>query len=148
VLQYVVAAVGWDVRVWNRTTRLVCKELVGHSAPVLCMECAGATVLTGSQDRTAKIWTFHSEDAEHTLTGHTGPVAAVAMHCTHAATLAHEIRIWSMVCGRNVAYAAACRADAISTYMHARRRPRGRACMRSTWMHRSWRSRAYCWAPA
>lgn len=94
-----VAAVGWDVRIWNRATRLVCKELVGHSAPILCMECAGATVITGSQDRTAKLWTLHSEDVEHTLTGHTGPVAAVAMYGTHAATLAHEIRIWDIATG-------------------------------------------------
>jgi len=73
----------------------------GHAYPVWCLDVdrLGVNVVTGSMDRTARLW--HTERA-HPLriyAGHERDVDAVAMHpnCNYVATAAADrtVRLWS-----------------------------------------------------
>ncbi|KAK0525181.1 ribosome assembly [Tilletia horrida] len=56
------------VRAVNRCS----SSLTGHTSPILCstFSPSGRLLLTGSGDRTARIWDLTSESPLHTLTGH------------------------------------------------------------------------------
>ncbi|XP_053690026.1 sterol regulatory element-binding protein cleavage-activating protein [Sabethes cyaneus] len=49
----------------------------GHQMPVTCLEAAGVTVMTGSQDHTVKVFRLDSHLLQFTLHGHCGPVTCL-----------------------------------------------------------------------
>ena len=71
----------------NNTIIYVCR--VGLEKPVKCFkgherevnvlrwDNSGTYLATGSEDKTAKVWTLRSEECLHSLTGHTGSVEVV-----------------------------------------------------------------------
>ncbi|XP_062563503.1 sterol regulatory element-binding protein cleavage-activating protein [Armigeres subalbatus] len=49
----------------------------GHRMPVTCLEVAGGTVMTGSQDHTVKVFRLDSHMLQYTLHGHCGPISCL-----------------------------------------------------------------------
>uniref|UniRef100_A0A182P5P6 Sterol regulatory element-binding protein cleavage-activating protein n=1 Tax=Anopheles epiroticus TaxID=199890 RepID=A0A182P5P6_9DIPT len=49
----------------------------GHQQPVTCLEVAGNTVMTGSQDHTLKVYRADSHLMLYTLHGHCGPITCL-----------------------------------------------------------------------
>lgn len=49
----------------------------GHQMPVTCLEVAGGTVMTGSQDHTVKVFRLESHQLQFTLHGHCGPISCL-----------------------------------------------------------------------
>lgn len=49
----------------------------GHQQPVTCIDVAGCTVLTGSQDHTLKVFRLESFSLQFTLHGHCGPITSL-----------------------------------------------------------------------
>ncbi|XP_061509303.1 sterol regulatory element-binding protein cleavage-activating protein [Anopheles gambiae] len=49
----------------------------GHQQPVTCLEVAGNTVMTGSQDHTLKVYRADSHVMLYTLHGHCGPITCL-----------------------------------------------------------------------
>ncbi|XP_065077845.1 sterol regulatory element-binding protein cleavage-activating protein [Ochlerotatus camptorhynchus] len=49
----------------------------GHQMPVTCLEVAGGTVMTGSQDHTVKVFRLESHMLQFTLHGHCGPISCL-----------------------------------------------------------------------
>lgn len=49
----------------------------GHRMPVTCLEVAGGTVMTGSQDHTVKVFRLDSHMLQFTLHGHCGPISCL-----------------------------------------------------------------------
>ncbi|XP_055621580.1 sterol regulatory element-binding protein cleavage-activating protein isoform X2 [Toxorhynchites rutilus septentrionalis] len=49
----------------------------GHQMPVTCLEVAGGTVMTGSQDHTVKVFRLDSHMLQFTLHGHCGPITCL-----------------------------------------------------------------------
>uniref|UniRef100_A0A182N3C3 Sterol regulatory element-binding protein cleavage-activating protein n=1 Tax=Anopheles dirus TaxID=7168 RepID=A0A182N3C3_9DIPT len=49
----------------------------GHQQPVTCLEVAGNTVMTGSQDHTLKVYRADSHLLLYTLHGHCGPITCL-----------------------------------------------------------------------
>ncbi|XP_058827958.1 sterol regulatory element-binding protein cleavage-activating protein [Topomyia yanbarensis] len=49
----------------------------GHQMPVTCLEVAGGTVMTGSQDHTVKVFRLDSHLLQFTLHGHCGPITCI-----------------------------------------------------------------------
>jgi WD40 repeat protein/transcriptional regulator with XRE-family HTH domain len=64
----------------DTTTRTQLRELQGHTGSrILAVACSpdGETVLTGSTDRTLKLWDIATGNCQQTLVGHTGGVRSV-----------------------------------------------------------------------
>ncbi len=95
------------IRYWNLTQGTLEGYFVGHTGSAWV--CAAATVegnstiVSGSPDRTAKIWEFQTGELRHTLSGHALGVQAVAI-ASNAQTVASgandgEVKIWDVVTG-------------------------------------------------
>lgn len=79
----------------------------GHASPILCstFSPSGSLLLTGSGDKTARLWDLDSEMPLHTLTGHAGWVLCAEWEGRErrAATgdMAGEVRLWDAIDGTN-----------------------------------------------
>ncbi|XP_017165832.1 F-box/WD repeat-containing protein 7-like, partial [Poecilia reticulata] len=56
------------------------RTLTGHSGGVWCSQMAGATVISGSTDRTLRVWDAESGECVHALYGHTSTVRCMHLH--------------------------------------------------------------------
>jgi len=54
---------------WN-TGKVTTYYLTGHTDSVYCLQFDDEKIITGSRDRTIKIWNMHTRECMHTLTGH------------------------------------------------------------------------------
>jgi hypothetical protein len=85
------------------------RELSGHTGPVtsLALFPDGKLALTGSRDRTLRIWDLANARTVRTLEGHTGPVLAVAVAADGkriaSAGSDHVVRVWDPATGDLVA---------------------------------------------
>lgn len=92
------------MRVYDVETR-GCAVLYGHSDIVLSVSTAGAYLLSGAKDNTAKLWQVSEGvwECVNTFKGHTGAVSAVCM--SHSASFfltgSHDrtIKRWSIETG-------------------------------------------------
>jgi hypothetical protein len=68
----------YDVRIWNRASRQ-CKVLTGHTAAVRAVAISpnGQYIVSGSDDKTVRIWEFASGRLLKTLLGHGDGVHSV-----------------------------------------------------------------------
>lgn len=56
------------------------RTLAGHTGGVWCSQMADATVLSGSTDRTLRVWDAASGACVHVLYGHTSTVRCMHLH--------------------------------------------------------------------
>lgn len=65
--QHTLATGGSDnvIRIWDISSRMVTKELVGHTGSVAALACdeAGATLVSGSYDTTVRIWNVEANES-------------------------------------------------------------------------------------
>ncbi|KAJ8916296.1 hypothetical protein NQ315_016437 [Exocentrus adspersus] len=57
-----------------------------HQQPVMCLDCEGGRVLTGSQDHTLKVFRLEDGSPLYTLHGHCGPITCLFMDRVSPAT--------------------------------------------------------------
>jgi len=120
-MHIITAADNKIAKVWDtRNLHLKC-QLIGHIKAIgsVAMNPDGGTAITGSHDFTAKIWDVEAciaqagqqgktdvKEAKVTMTGHTGPVSAVAYspHGTWVVTGSEDFtaRIWSATNGTSL----------------------------------------------
>ena len=62
------------MQVWNIREGVCARTLLSHEGPVWCLVRRNNTLVSGSQDRTAKIWDISKCFLQHTLRAHTGAV--------------------------------------------------------------------------
>lgn len=56
------------------------RTLVGHTGGVWSSQMAGNIVISGSTDRTLKVWNADTGLCNHTLYGHTSTVRCMHLH--------------------------------------------------------------------
>lgn len=56
------------------------RTLVGHTGGVWSSQMSGTTIISGSTDRTLKVWNADSGQCIHTLYGHTSTVRCMHLH--------------------------------------------------------------------
>lgn len=56
------------------------RTLTGHTGGVWCSQMAAVTVVSGSTDRTLRVWDAESGECVHTLYGHTSTVRCMHLH--------------------------------------------------------------------
>jgi sterol desaturase/sphingolipid hydroxylase (fatty acid hydroxylase superfamily)/DNA-binding beta-propeller fold protein YncE len=82
--------------------------LQGHTGPVLgvAVSADGACIVSGSADRTVKVWDAATGKEKLTLTGHTGPVSSVALSPDGGRIVSgsHDrtVRVWDAAAGEQV----------------------------------------------
>jgi hypothetical protein len=85
------------------------RTLGGHTAAVMCVAFLpdGQTAVTGSRDRTVKLWDLKACRVIRTLEAHTGPVFALAVSPdgAHVASTGADcaVRVWEVKSGKMVA---------------------------------------------
>jgi WD40 repeat protein len=98
----------WEAGLHKRST------LQGHSGFVTCVSISptGTTAISGSVDKTVRLWDTTSRKVKHVLRGHHDPVKAVAAHPTKNIIVSGSsdgtIRLWDSVTGARL---SVCRAD-------------------------------------
>ncbi len=99
------------MRVWNVRTGECTHTLTGHTASVHCVAFDGTTIISGSKDRTVRIWRapYNTAVCERVLEGHTDSVWRVWL-CTapnehivvsvnsDRRVLVHDMRTGNLVC--------------------------------------------------
>jgi len=104
-----IAAAGDDgkVRVWDAEGKPL-RTIDAHAAPVLDLAFSpdGKTLLTGSADKTARLFDVKTGTLKQTLSGHLGPVNSVAFQPGGAqvVTAGAEggVKVWDAATGRGV----------------------------------------------
>lgn len=56
------------------------RTLVGHTGGVWSSQMSGSTIISGSTDRTLKVWDADTGVCIHTLYGHTSTVRCMHLH--------------------------------------------------------------------
>ncbi|KAI9164418.1 U3 snoRNP protein [Blastocladiella emersonii ATCC 22665] len=96
----------FEVFVWAVQTGKLLEVLPGHTGPVSCMEFAGNQLVTGSWDRTLRVWNVFDRSLAIEALQLTGEVLALAVRGDNqhvaAATLDGMISIWHLADGKQV----------------------------------------------
>ncbi len=74
-VQLISAHISSVIRVWNVTTGVCDRVLQEHTGAVTCLAVSGTRLVSGSDDRSVKVWAMSSWAAwpcERTLDGHDG----------------------------------------------------------------------------
>lgn len=56
------------------------RTLTGHTGGVWCSQMVATTVISGSTDRTLRVWDAESGECVHTLYGHTSTVRCMHLN--------------------------------------------------------------------
>jgi WD40 repeat protein/serine/threonine protein kinase len=93
---------------WQRQIHLAQKTLHGHRSPIesVAFSADGRRMITGSQDKTAKVWDTETGRELLTLTGHTEAVAAAVFspdgHRIVTASWDDTAKIWDAATGQEL----------------------------------------------
>ncbi|KAJ3355954.1 hypothetical protein HDU83_002239 [Entophlyctis luteolus] len=108
------------VRLWDLTTHTVVREFVGHHDQVLCLsvslpmprtaragvesEGAAPRLVTGSLDKTLKVWDIDTGACLHTLFGHEEGVMCVASDTLRivSGSTANTVFVWDLESGEKM----------------------------------------------
>jgi WD40 repeat protein len=74
-------------------------QLSGHSGSVTCMQVDGSRVITGSSDKTMRIWTLNSgKPAVATFMGHSKPLSSLraSQRCLASGAANGTVRLWDI----------------------------------------------------
>ncbi|XP_057669647.1 sterol regulatory element-binding protein cleavage-activating protein isoform X1 [Diorhabda carinulata] len=61
-------------------------SIKAHQQPVMCLDCEGGRILTGSQDHTLKVFKLEDGNPVYTLHGHCGPITCLFIDRVNPAT--------------------------------------------------------------
>ncbi len=56
------------------------QTLIGHNGGVWCSEMTDDLIVSGSTDRTIRVWNINTGVCQHVLYGHTSTVRCLALH--------------------------------------------------------------------
>ena len=98
------------IRVWERISPsefapTPSRRFAGHEHIVTALAVTpdGSTLVSGSRDKTVKLWNFHMGEPLQTLTGHCQPVTDLAIdpggNCVATASLDGTVKIWHLGTG-------------------------------------------------
>ena len=80
------------------------RDLVGHTALVNCLEASASMVLSGSADKTVRLWDLRTSKCVRTMEGHSDAVCSVDMdgHCRTAVSGSFDksAKLWDLGSGR------------------------------------------------
>ncbi len=78
------------------------KTLSGHDSDILCLTASDNKIITGSQDKTIKIWDFKTGKLLNTLTGHNSGIYSLAVYKGKilSASADRTIKIWELATGK------------------------------------------------
>ncbi|CAF1108280.1 unnamed protein product [Rotaria sp. Silwood1] len=88
------------IKIWNINTGICLRTLLSHNGPIWSLACSNVFCLSGSQDRTARLWRLPKCELHATLTGHTSSVFGVDLNqeqnlCA-TASADKTVRLWSL----------------------------------------------------
>ena len=94
-----------DIIILNSTTGIQTAVLSGHTNEVMCVEFSsdGALLVSGSSDKTVKLWDIQTGGVVKTFFGHTGKVrcVSISMDCTKIASRSSvTICLWDTQTGK------------------------------------------------
>ncbi|CAF1166181.1 unnamed protein product, partial [Adineta ricciae] len=94
------------IKIWNINTGICLRTLISHKGPVWSLACSDVFCLSGSQDRTARLWLLPKCELHATLTGHTSSIFGVDLNqeqnlCA-TSSADRTVRIWSLTNNRCV----------------------------------------------
>lgn len=77
------------------------RTLVGHTGGVWSSQMSGTTVISGSTDRTLKVWNAETGQCIHTLYGHTSTVRCMHLHGNKVVSGSRDatLRVWQVDTG-------------------------------------------------
>ncbi len=84
------------------------QTLLGHSGAVSVLTVAGELLISGSTDRTVRIWHWGSGQLRHCLRGHRGPIRGLGLTCWQGRDLLvsgcrfGEVRLWDPHTGEEI----------------------------------------------
>ena len=91
-----------NLNIINLNTNVLVKTLKGHTEPIKCFVIYQLTkVISGSEDKSIKIWDLNSSKCLQTLLGHTGVVSSLLLlkpnlDCLASGSIDKTIKIWSL----------------------------------------------------
>ena len=95
-----------DIIILNSTTGIQKAVLSGHTDEVICVEFSsdGTLLVSGSHDRTVKLWDMQTGGVVRTFSGHTGRVrcVSISVDCTKIVSGSHDqtICLWDIQTGQ------------------------------------------------
>lgn len=92
------------IRVWDTTTWTCVRVLKGHAATVMCLQCEGNLVCSGSWDNTLRLWNLDNAPGEElvtTFTGHTKAIWCLQFKDNIVVSGSEDktVRVWDMKTG-------------------------------------------------
>ncbi len=99
---------GWEWRYLHRRCNADLVRLIGHQGPVasVCFSADGARILTGSWDRTARIWDAWTGVELRVFTGHTGWIWSARWNPDETRVVTGcgdtTARVWDSVTGKSL----------------------------------------------
>nr|CAD7571429.1 unnamed protein product [Timema californicum] len=77
------------------------RTLVGHTGGVWSSQMSGSIIISGSTDRTLKVWNAESGQCIHTLYGHTSTVRCMHLHGKKVVSGSRDatLRVWNIESG-------------------------------------------------
>ncbi|CAJ0947569.1 unnamed protein product, partial [Mesorhabditis belari] len=92
------------LRVWNVDDAQLAFTLTGHMGRVLTSQVSddGKYIVSGSTDRTVRVWCGQTGVQRHVLQGHTGGVPCISLHGTTLVSGSRDqtLRVWDIVDGK------------------------------------------------
>jgi WD40 repeat protein len=82
-------------------------SLKAHQQPIICLDCEGGRILTGSQDHTLKVFRLEDGSPQYTLHGHCGPITCMFIDRVSPATSGSGSQdgmlcVWDLLTGKDI----------------------------------------------
>ena len=94
------------IKVWDAAASAPAPlpDLEGHTGLVLSIKASADTALSGSVDKTVRLWDLRTGQSVRTMEGHTGPIFSVDMDCQCRTAVSGSrdktVKLWDLGSGR------------------------------------------------